>query len=119
MTGTSERHEVVLVTATADGNNSVGTERVIRPSRTMGAFDSSVPWYPYDIIWSADGTRLVYFAWGGNAGYGQVNGPRILAVSIESARPSIVITDQLGLSMGAADGTPWVPLQQWSEPIAH
>jgi Tol biopolymer transport system component len=117
---TGEQHEVVLVTATNDDpKHALGTERVITPDRTMGAFNSSVAWYPYDIIWSPDSTHVLYFAWGGNEGYGQNNGPRVMAVPVDSGQPSIVVTDQLSVFAGVADGTPWVPLQQWSPPIAQ
>ena len=53
--------------------------------------DSSTPadpsfWYPVDILWSPDGTYLLYF---------QGNG--VLAVPIDTAGQPIVITDELDI----------------------
>jgi Tol biopolymer transport system component len=117
--GRGEEHEVVLVTATDnDARKPLGTERVIGPPNTPGP-NGFMDWYPYDIIWSPDSTYLVYFAWVGFEGYGQSLSPRMIAVPIDGDGSPIVITDQLGLAMGSGDGTPWVPLQQWSQPIAQ
>ena len=87
-----EPHEVVLVTATDDdADNPIGTERVIVSPNTGTPSDSSTPadpsfWYPVDILWSPDGTYLLYF---------QGNG--VLAVPMDTAGQPIVITDVLDI----------------------
>ena len=83
-----EPHEVVLLTATADDpDNPIGTERFIPPPRTEPATPSDSPvWYPIKIIWSPDGTYLLYFV-----------GRGVLAVPIDTAGSPMVITDELDI----------------------
>jgi hypothetical protein len=117
LTGSGDRDEVVLVTATA-GDRPIGSATVIPPPNTKAVWGST-SWFPSDINWSPDGTHILYFAWAGFAGYGPGQQPRVLAVPIDKPRSSILITDQLDIAVGAGDGTPWIPLQQWSAPIGR
>jgi Tol biopolymer transport system component len=105
--GCREPHEVVLVTATVDdADKPIGSETVIAPPRTETATSSSA-WYPYNIVWSPDGTHLLYFAWADSGGSG------VIAVPVGTAGPPTVVTE---LTVAVYDAAPWIPLQPWSGP---
>jgi dipeptidyl aminopeptidase/acylaminoacyl peptidase len=100
----SEEHEVVLVTATDDDPaNPIGTETVIPPPQT-GSEDLPDVWFPFSVIWTRDGTHLLYTAWTfGPSGTGEI------AVPIDPDEPPIVLSGDLGsVPYG---GYPWIPLQ--------
>jgi hypothetical protein len=63
-----ESSAAVLVTATGDADNPIGTETVINPRGNSGMLaqtpgpDGPVAWYPESVSWSPDGSMLLYIA---------------------------------------------------------
>jgi Tol biopolymer transport system component len=89
-----ERHEVVLVSV-ADGNQTV-----IEPPRT----DGPMPWYPYSVTWSPDGTTLLYTAWGQSP-------HALIAVPADTPSDATELTDSIEPSVGHTER--WMGTQMW------
>jgi Tol biopolymer transport system component len=101
LSGTGERHEVVLVNV-ADGN-----ETVIGPPETDGP-NGPLSWYPSSVTWSPDGTTLLYSAW--SEGDGPTTG--VLAVRADTPTNVTVLTERSSLTGFVYDHS-WVPVQMW------
>jgi len=99
LSGTGERHQVVLVEV-ADGN-----ETVISPPETDGPNGQGrALWYPYSVTWSPDGTMLLYSAWSTSTG--------VLAVRADTPTDVTVLNEGSSLT-GFVYDHPWVPVQMW------
>lgn len=118
-TGHGENHEVVLVTADdSQSGTPLGTDMVISPPTTPGV-DRPVSWYPWSVIWSPDGSMLLYLAWNdvcddlaGAECEGRLEGGGVLAVPLDTTKPPFVLADVSWL-MGVNEGQPWLPIQIW------
>jgi Tol biopolymer transport system component len=106
LSGTGERHEVVLVSV-ADGN-----ETVIGPPETDGP-NGPESWYPFSVTWSPDGTTLLYSAWS-HVGDGPLGGTPsgVLAVRADTPTNVTVVTESSSLTGFVYDHS-WVPTQMW------
>ena len=113
VSGTGERHRVVLV------NVVDGTETIIEPPDTEGPNEPDC-WYPYSVTWSPDGTTLLYSAWS-QCGVG-TSPTGVLAVRVDNLGAPVlgavtptnvtVLTESSPLTGFVYDHS-WVPVQMW------
>jgi hypothetical protein len=100
-----ENHEVVLVSV-ADGK-----KQVIEPPTTDGP--ARRIWYPRAVVWSPDGTTLLYAGWYHLLGSsGGDDGSGVITVPADSPTDATVLADGFG-SMGTIYGTGWGTPQTW------
>lgn len=105
LSGSGERHEVVLVDV-ADG-----TQTIVEPPVTEGP-NGLESWYPYSVTWSPDGATLLYSAWS-HSQEGTGGTPAgVLVVLADTPTDVTVLTDQSGLT-GFVYDHPWVLGQMW------
>jgi hypothetical protein len=101
MLGSGESHEVVLVTPDGEG------EVVLTDLRLPEDTDGSGPWRPCGVIWSPDGTELLYAAWSITEGQGERRA--LIAVPIDPASEPAVLEDEAP----CLDGEWRAPVQMW------
>jgi len=113
ISGTGERHRVVLV------NVADGSETIIEPPETAGP-NGPRCWYPYSVTWSPDGTTLLYSAWN-QCGLG-TSPTGVLAVRVDTLGAPVlgavtptdvtVLTETSSLD-GSVYDHQWGPVQMW------
>jgi Tol biopolymer transport system component len=101
MIGSGESHEVVLVTP--DGESEV----VLPELRLPGDPDGSGPWRPCGLIWSPDGTELLYAAWSSNERGGERRA--LISVPIDEGLDPAVLED----NVSCVDREGAAPIQSW------
>jgi hypothetical protein len=65
---------------------------VLPPPQTAGP-DGPISWYPYGVVWSRDGTALLY--WAG----AQDSERAIVAVPVDSTAPPVILSGDLTPSL--------------------
>ena len=101
MLGSGESHEVVLVTPDGEG------EVVLTDLRLPEDPDGSGPWRPCGVIWSPDGTELLYAAWSITEGEGEHRA--LIAVPIDPGSDPAVLEDEAPCLDRDGGG----PIQMW------
>lgn len=110
-----EQHEVVLLTVAVDPASTAATEAVL-PHPQTGEGDDRLLWFPYSVVWSPDGTSLLYVGWpeGTDPADPLASGLEgVLVTSIDGSAPPRVIYQGAGVRVYSSK--PMNTFQSWTE----
>jgi hypothetical protein len=109
-----EQHEVVLLTIVDDDPASpVGAQTVLPPPQT-GEGDDRLLWFPYSVVWSPDGTSLMYLGWPESGDFDEppeAGYEGVLVISVDGSTPPVIVYQGEGIRVYSSK--PMNTFQSW------
>ena len=111
ITGSGEKHEVVLATAGDRFEQTGSATDVVMPWELVTADGTSLRLYPWRVSWSPDGRYLLYVAWM----YPDERSEEtwVVAVPTDPDAPAVILADMDGIAADDSDDTMRASTQQW------
>jgi Tol biopolymer transport system component len=111
--GSSEKHEVVLVTP--DDRSALGglANEVVMPQERTLASGARVTLWPWRVTWSPDGSYLLYVAWSSPNASSEPTS--VVAVPTDPGAPAVIIAQVDGILSYDSHDTMRVQFQTWGQ----